>query len=391
MMNIPLTYSIRNLSSRKLTVTLTVTGIALVVFVFSAVLMLAYGLQKTLVATGYEDNVIILRKGSDNELTSGINRDLVNIVTTLPGIAYAADGKPLTSPEVVVIINLLKIATNDMGNVTVRGVSSHGMEMRPVVRLKEGRMFRFGSREVIVGHSITTRFQGAQIGQTVKFGGDQWTIVGTFDAEGTGFDSEIWGDVDQLAQAFNRQGVFSSITVRLQDKSAFDKFRDAMSTEQRLETLKAEPERQYYERQSQVMATFIRILGLIVTIIFSAGAMIGAMITMYAAVANRTVEIGTLRALGFRRRSVLITFLLESLLLSLIGGAIGLVIASGLQFFTISTVNFGTFSELAFSFSLSPQIVVASLAFSLIMGLVGGFLPAVRAARLNILSALRAA
>ncbi|MDH3253117.1 MAG: ABC transporter permease [Ignavibacteria bacterium] len=390
-MNIPLTYSIRNLSARKLTVALTVTGIALVVFVFSAVLMLAYGLQKTLVATGYDNNVILLRKGSDSELTSGINRDLVNVVTTLPGIATGNDGKPLVSSEVVVIINLLKIATNDMGNVTVRGVSPQGTELRPVVQLREGRMFRFGSREVIVGNSINTRFLGAQIGKTVKFGGDQWTIVGSFDGEGTGFDSEIWGDADQLMQAFNRQGVFSSLTARLDDKSAFDAFRDAMAAEQRLETLKAEPERDYYERQSQVMATFIRILGLIVTIIFSAGAMIGAMITMYAAVANRTVEIGTLRALGFRRRSVLLTFLVESLLLSLIGGAIGLVIASGLQFFTISTVNFGTFAELAFSFSLSPQIIVASLTFSLIMGLVGGFLPAVRAARLNILSALRAA
>jgi len=391
MSRIPLTYSIRNLFTRKLTTALTVMGVALVVFVFSAVLMLAHGLERTLVATGYDDNVLFLRKGSDNELTSGITRDLVNVIAALPHIATSSEGKPLVSPEVVVVINLLKIATSDMGNVTVRGIAPEGIQLRPIVNIHQGRMFKFGSREVIVGHSINTRFVGTQVGQTVKFGGDNWTIVGTFDADGTGFDSEIWGDADQLMQAFNRQGAFSSVIARLTDPLEFEHFKEAVESDQRLETLKPEREKDYYERQSYQMAMFIKILGLFVTIIFSVGAMVGAMITMYAAVANRTTEIGTLRALGFQRRSILTAFLLESLFLSFLGGVIGLFIASWLQFFTISTVNFGTFSELAFGFTLSPVIVRDSLIFSLVMGLLGGFLPALQASRLDILSSLRAA
>jgi len=212
-----------------------------------------------------------------------------------------------------------------------------------------------------------------------------------FGAEGTGFESEVWGDVDQLMQAFNRLSAFSSVTVKLKERGEYDALRSTMDADNRLQTVKTEREKEYYERQSRFMAIFIRVLGIFITIGFSLGAIVGAVITMYAAVANRTVEIGTLRALGFQRSSVLFTFLLESIFLSLVGWLVGLVLASGLQFFTISTVNFGTFAELAFSFSLSPMIVVASLLFSLVMGVVGGFFPAVRAARLNILTALRAA
>jgi putative ABC transport system permease protein len=391
MTRIPLIYTIRSLFARRLTTALTITGIALVVFVISAALMLAYGLQQTLVATGYNDNAIFLRKGSDNELTSGITRDLVNVISALPYVARSGDGKPLVSPEVVVIINLLKYSTHDMGNVTVRGVTPEGIQLRPVVRVHEGRMFTFGSREVIVGHSINTRFVGTLVGQTVKFGGDQWTIVGTFDANGTGFDSEIWGDADQLMQAFNRQGAYSSVIARLADPSDFDKFIDAMKSEQRLETLKVERERDYYERQSHQMALLIEVLGWFVTFFFSIGAIVGAMVTMFAAVANRTTEIGTLRALGFQRRSILTAFLIEALLISFCGGLLGLFFASWLQFFTISTVNFQTFSELAFGFDLSPAIVAYSLLFALVLGTIGGFFPALRASRLDILTALRAA
>ena len=389
-MRIPLIYSIRNLLTRKLTTFLTILGIALVVFVFSAVLMLAYGVKRTLVATGYEENVIMLRKGSDNELPSNFPRDIANLVRTLPQIAIGQNGKPIASNELVTIINLLKIATNDMGNVTVRGVSPEAFELRPAVHLIEGRMFAFGSREVIVGSSISSRFRGAKLGQTLKIGGDEWTIAGIFEADGSGFESEVWGDAEQVMQTLNRLSTFSSMTVRLNHKGDFDALQDAMDRDQRFQQIRIEREKEYYERQSQLMATFIRILGLVVTIIFSAGAMIGAMITMYASVANRTVEIGTLRALGFKRRSVLATFLLESIFLSLVGGLMGLVIASGLQFFTISTINFGTFAELAFSFSLSLDIALWALAFSVIMGVIGGFLPAARAARLDIVTALRA-
>ncbi|MBM2840220.1 MAG: Multidrug transporter permease, partial [Bacteroidetes bacterium] len=315
-MKIPLIYSIRNLFTRKLTATLTILGVALVVFVFAAVLMLAYGVEKTLVATGSDDNVIMLRKGADTELVSGVNRDLMNTIKAIPQIAIGQDGKPLASAEVVTIINLQKFSTNDMGNVTVRGVGPEAFVLRPVVRLTSGNMFAPGSREQIAGSNINKRFQGAQIGHTIKFSGDTWTIVGVFDAEGTGFDSEVWGDADQLMGALNRRGAFSAVTVKLKDRNDFEELKKTMETDNRLQTIKLEREKDYYERQSRFFSIFIRVLGLVITVGFSVGAIIGAMITMYAAVANRTVEIGTLRALGFQRRSVLTTFLIESIFLS---------------------------------------------------------------------------
>jgi putative ABC transport system permease protein len=388
-MKIPLKYSIRNFKTRRLTIGLTVLGVALVVFVFAAVLMLSYGVRKTLVATGSDENVIIVRKAANAEITSIVDRESAGIVKTMSNVARLPDGKPLASGEVVVVINLLKIGSNDMGNVTVRGVAPEAFALRPQVRLIDGRMFRWGINEIIVGSSIAKRFQGAQVGQILKFGGINWSIAGTFDTGGSGFDSEIWGDVNQLMPAFDRP-VFSSLTFRLDPPDGYEKFLSAFDSDRRLQYFDAKREKQFYEEQSELMAMFIRILGLVVTIIFSAGAMIGAMITMYAAVANRTVEIGTLRALGFRRRNILTAFLLESLLLALVGGSVGLFFATFLQFFTVSTINFGSFSELAFGFSLSPSIVLSCLAFSLIMGFIGGFLPAVRAARLNIVNALRA-
>ncbi len=388
-MKVPLKYSFRSIGTRKLTTTLTMIGVALVVFVFAAVLMMARGLQRAMVETGSDDNVIILRKSANAEISSIIDRDQAAVAATLPEVAKTADGKPLVTREIVVIINLEYNDKPGLANVTVRGVSPEAFQIRPQVKLLSGRMFKVGAREVIVGSSIAKRFKNSTVGQTIKFGGDQWTIVGSFDAGGTGFDSEIWGDADQLGEAFNRS-VFSSMTVRLADKDRFAEYAKSFETDNRLQTLEVKREKQFYEEQSELMATFIRVLGIIVTVIFSFGAMIGAMITMYAAVANRTMEIGTMRALGFRRRSILSAFLIEALVLSLIGGGSGLVLASILQFFSVSMINFGTFTEIAFSFALTPAIVVMTLVFSLVMGLVGGFLPAVRASRMSILNALRA-
>jgi putative ABC transport system permease protein len=389
-MKIPLKYSLRSLWTRRLTTTLTMVGIALVVFVFAAVLMMAHGLQHTLVATGSDQNMLVLRKAANAEISSSISHEQANIITSLLQVARTPDGKALASGEVVVIINLRYIGTNGYANVTVRGVSPQAFQLRPQVHLVSGRLFRFGSREIIVGSSIARRFQGAGLGERIKFGGDQWEIVGVFDTDGSGFDSEIWGDVDQLGQAFERP-VYSTVTVQLARPDQYQELLDAFNSDRRLLTLEAKREKVWYEEQSETMAKFIRILGIAITIIFSIGAVIGAMITMYAAVSNRTVEIGTLRSLGFRRRSVLGAFLVESFLLSFFGGIVGLLLASVLQFFSLSMINFASFSEVAFSFALSPDIVVSSLMFSLIMGLLGGFLPAVRASRLNILTALRAA
>ena len=388
-MQIPLKYILRSSTSRRLTTLITMLGIALVVFVFTAVLMMANGVQKTLRSTGSDDNMIVVRKAAMSEIMSILDREAASIVVNLPQVARFADGRPMSSKEVVVIINLDKLGADGISNVTVRGVEEAAFQLRPQVRIVEGRMFRWGAREVIAGAGITDRFVGAQIGKTVKFGGDVWTVVGIFDSDGSGFDSELWGDLNQIADAFKRSSL-STVTARLKNPNDFSEVTSAFESDNRLQYFTAKREKKFFEEQSEMMATFIRILGIFITVIFSTGATIGAMITMYGSVANRTVEIGTMRALGFYRRSILLAFLIESIVLSLGGGAVGLALASLLQFFTISTLNFGSFSELAFSFALSPRIATQSLGFSLLMGLLGGFLPSVRAARLDIIQALRA-
>lgn len=386
-MTIPFSYSLRNLWTRRLTTILTASGMALVVFVFASILMLAEGLQKTLVETGSYDNAIIIRKASTSEVQSGIERRQASIVETDPQIATGGDGKPLVSKEIVVLINLLKRESGARSNVVIRGITDRSLLLRPQVKIVEGRPPRPGSTEIMAGLSIAKRFQGGNIGETLRFGMRDWTIVGVFDAGNTGFSSEVWGDVDQLMQAFRRP-VYSSITFKLRDSTRFDEVKRRIEGDPRL-TLEAKRETKYYLEQSEIMAKFLRILGISLTVIFSLGAIIGAMITMYTAVATRTGEIGTMRALGFQRISILGAFLMESLLLGLTGGLAGLFFASFLQLITISTLNFQTFSELAFSFSLTPGIFLKALSFALIMGFVGGVLPAVRAAHMNIVDSLR--
>ena len=388
-MQLPLKYILRSSISRRLTTAITVVGIALVVFVFTAVLMMANGVQKTLRSTGSDDNLLVARKAAMSEIMSIMDREAAGIIVNLPQVARSADGAPVSSKEVVAIINLSKLGGAGISNVTVRGVEEPAFQLRPQVKVVEGRMFRWGAREVIAGAGISKRFISAQIGEKIKFGGDVWTVVGLFDADGSGFDSELWGDLNQIADAFRRSS-FSTVTVRMKDPDDLDAVTRAFEGDNRLQYFVAKREKKYFEEQSEMMAMFIRILGIFITVIFSTGSTIGAMITMYGSVANRTTEIGTLRALGFFRRSILLAFLIESLTLAFAGGLLGLGIASVLQFFTISTLNFGSFSELAFSFALSPSIVASALGFSLLMGLLGGFLPALRASRLDIIQALRA-
>ena len=385
-MRIPLSYSFRNLLTRRLTTTLTASGMALVVFVFATILMLAEGLRKTLVDTGSYDNVIVIRRASTTEVQSGIDRHQASIVETQPEIAIGQNGRRLAAKEMVVIINLPKRRSEKPSNVTIRGINEQSLLLRPQVELIEGRMPKAGSSEVITGENITRRFRGCGIGEKLQFGMRDWTVVGAFRAGSTGFNSEIWGDVDQLMQSFRRP-VYSSVTFKLRDASDFEALKERIESDPRL-TLEARREIQYYADQSEMMTKFLRILGMSLTIIFSIGAMIGATITMYAAVANRTSEIGTLRALGFQRRNILFAFLVESMLMSIGGGFIGLFFASFMQLLTISTVNWQTFSELAFSFTLTGSIVYESLAFSVIMGFLGGVFPAFRASKMNIVDAL---
>ena len=389
MAQVPFAYIARNLWVRRVTTLLTAAGMALVVYVFATVLMMTEGIRATLVATGQPDNVIVLRKGAGAEINSGITRDQAAILQTLPGIAIDERGQPLISKEPVVLNNLPKRSNGKPSNVTLRGTTALGMQLRPQVKLAEGRLFRPGSSEVIAGRAVAAGFQGVDLGGTLRFAGRDWTVVGVFDAGKSGFDSEIWGDAEQLMQAFRRQ-TYSSVVFRLADVDGFERARALVDEDPRL-TLEAKREQRFYAEQSEALATFIGILGTSLAVIFSVGAVVGATITMFGSVASRIGEIGTLRALGFRRGAVLGAFLLEALLLSLVGGVVGLAGATLMQAVNVSTTNFATFAELAFQFTMTPRIVVQSLLFALLMGVAGGFVPAWRAARLNIVECLRAA
>lgn len=387
MSGVPFSYVVRNLWTRRLTTALTAAGLALVVFVFATVLMLDEGLRRTLVTTGEPDNVVVIRKGSETEIQSGIYRDQAGVIEMHPAVAVGPAGERLSAKETVVLISLPRREDGRPSNVVIRGTSPMGHALRPQVKIVEGRLFRPGTSEIIVGASIASRFAGTRVGERLSFAQRDWTVVGTFDAGGSGFDSEVWGDVDQLMQSF-RRAAYSSMVLRLGRTDAFGQMKSDMDGDPRL-AQELKPEQIFYSDQSRALSKFINILGMTLSAIFSIGAMIGAMITMYASVATRVGEIGTLRALGFRRRAVLQAFLAEAVLLGLVGGAAGLFLAAFMQFASFSTVNFQTFADLSFRFVLTPEIAMKTVSFAVVMGLVGGFLPAVRASRLDIVEALR--
>lgn len=389
MNRIPFNYIWRNLLTRRLTTLLTAGGMALVVFVFTAVQMLEAGLKATLVQTGQPDNAVIIRAASETEIQSTLDTTQSHILETLPHIAHGEAGRSMLSKECLVLIQLTKKDTGGPSNITIRGTHDTGLALRPQAQLIAGRAFRPGSNEIMVGRSIASGFEGVGLGQTLRFAQRDWQVVGIFDAGKTAFNSEVWGDAEQMMQAFRRT-LYSSLILQLDSPAAFDAVKSAIEDDPRL-TVEIKREQQFYADQSKVLATFISILGTVLSIIFSIGAIIGAMITMYGAVASRTAEIGTLRAIGFSRFNILIAFLGESLLLSLLGGLAGLGAASFMQLVSISTMNWQTFAELAFAFHLTPGITAGSLGFSLFMGFLGGVLPAWRAARLNIVAAIRSA
>ncbi|MFZ5451039.1 MAG: ABC transporter permease [Thermodesulfobacteriota bacterium] len=386
-MPIPFSYSYRNLLARRLTTFLTAAGMALVVFVFAAVLMLAEGLRQTLVATGSYDNAMVLRAGTETEVQSALDRTQAAIIASQPEIAAGKEG-PLVASEAIILVNLPRRGTGQPGNVMIRGVQPGSFALHREVRLVQGRWFRPGSNEIVSGNLIAQRYQGAGLGETVRFAMRDWRVVGIFDAGNTGFSSEIWADVEQLLQAFRRTA-FSSVTLRLRDPAAFNSLKSRLESDPRL-PVQVRREVEFYEAQSARLADFIRLLGLVLTAIFGLGAVLGAMITMYAQVGTRINEIGTMRALGFQRRHILIAFLLEAALLGALGWIIGMLPASLLNFITLSTINWSSFAEITFRFTLTPGILLKSLAFGLGMGLVGGLLPALKAARLPLIDALRA-
>jgi len=385
---IPIGYSLRNLGIRKFTTVLTAGGMALVTFVFAAVLMLARGLERTLVDTGSPGNAIVLRGSAETEVSSAIERGSADIIEVQPEVDQNERGEFIAAKESLVLVTLTKKETDIPTNVVVRGIGPHSANLRPQVRLIAGRSFRPGSREIVVGKSTAERIVGVFLGGTLNFALAEWDIVGIFDGNGSAFDSEIWADGDQLMSAFRRPH-YSAVILRVPGQKAFESLKKRLESDVRL-TVQVKRETAFYKEQSEMMSKFIRILGLAMTIFFSVGAVLGAMVTMYTAVANRTREIGTLRALGFKKWNILVAFLTESLVLGLIGGSAGILGSSFLQLLTISTLNWETFSELAFGFELTAAIALYSGGFALAMGFFGGLLPAWRAASLKIVDALRA-
>jgi len=389
-MNLLLAYSYKNIFARKLTSILTIAGIALVAFVFCAVLMLSNGLEQTLIDTGNDDNVTIIRKASMTEIQSIMPLSMGRVIIPDPAFAQSETGEPMVATEIMVLISQPKrgYSEKETSNVPVRGVNNMSFVVRPDLKIAEGRMFNPGTSEVIAGIKVANGFQGCGIGETVRFASRDWIVVGTFEGEGSGFENELWGDYNQLSAAFDRP-IYSSLTGRLKSLDLYDDMKKRLEEDPRL-TIEVRHEKEYYATQSKFTTTYINILGTVISIIFSLGAIVGAMITMYATVADRTKEIGTLRALGFSRSSLLITFLVEAVLMSFIGGLIGVGIAYFLRFFEVSTTNWDTFAEIAFSFEISSNIVIGTLIFAIVMGFVGGFLPAARASKLKIINALRA-
>jgi putative ABC transport system permease protein len=386
---VPFRYNVRSLAVRKATTLATAGGIALVVFVLASSLMLAAGIKKTLGTAGKADNAIVLRMGSDAELGSVVEEASASLIFAAPGVAHDDRGKPLGSAEIVVVAAMPKLGTDGLTNVSIRGIPDDAMRFRPETRIVAGRPSRPGSDEVIVGSRIRGRIKGLDIGETFELKKNRpATVVGVFEADGSSYESEVWVDREVLRQAYHREGIVSSVRVRLESPTKFDAFRAGVENDKRL-GLQALRETTFYEKQSEGVAIFIGALGTIVSVFFAVGAMIGAMITMYAAVANRQREIGMLRALGFSRTSILGSFVFESVLLAILGGAVGAVAALGMGLVRFSMVNFASWSEIVFSFDPTPSVMATALAAAGAMGLLGGLFPAVRAARTSPLKAMR--
>ena len=382
-MAIPLTYNLRNLVVRKTTTLMTAAGIALTVAVLVADFALVDGLRAAFRASADPMNVLVLRKGGTAELTSGITRQVYQDLKTIPGIARNRGGDLMASLEMVAVISLTSPDHPRGMNVSVRGLSPIGIEMRSI-SLRSGRWFRAGQREIMVGKSVAQRYPAAEIGKRLRFGRGEWEVVGILDAGDAAFNGEIWGDLNQILSDFNRPDAASSVLVRATDPAALI---SALNDDRRL-NVTAMTEQSYYDRQ-MVSGAPLQLLGILVAAIMAIGSAFAAMNTMYAAVARRSAEIGTLRVLGFSRFSVLTSFLIESLLLGAAGGILGCVLALPLNGFSTAVGDFQTFSEVAFRFRVTPQTMIPGLVFALIVGAAGGLLPARTAARKQILAALR--
>lgn len=385
---IPLKYNLRSLTVRKTSNLLAVFGVALVVFVLATALMLSAGIRKTLSASGRDDIAIVIRKGSEAELGSSIEDPTVGLIASQPGVAQI-NGRSAGVGETVLVIALEKVGANGVTNIQVRGISPEASILNRPIKIIKGRAAKPGSDEVVVGKRLEGRFRGLDLGKSFEMRRNRpSTVVGVFSAEGSSYESEVWADQDTLRSAFGRPGLVSSVRVRLDSASAFEGFRASIEQDKRM-GLEALTERKYFERLSEGTSMFITALGSVIAVFCSLGAMIGAMITMYGAVSNRMREIGTLRALGFPRFQVLVSFVIESLILSAAGGLLGCLGAIGVGSIEISMINFASWSEIVFRLEPTPQALGIALLCAGFMGLLGGFLPALRAARVTALAAMR--
>src|SRR5580700_9216139 len=387
-MAIPIRYNIRNLKLRKGLTIMTSLGIALTVTTAIFLMALLAGLDRAFVTSGDAQNVLVMRKGSQAELSGGFDASLFPTLKTLPGIAKDSHGEPMASGEWVVVIMLPRADGTGEVNVTVRGLMPDGLELRPNVKLVQGRWFTPGQREIVVSQSIQKRFAHANVGDSVQFGKGPWTVVGIFDAGGTAYESELWGDVNQMASDFDRQGAFASAYLRATDPVSADALKHRVSDDQRLK-LEGTLETEYYEKQTSSGGP-IKFIGIVVATIMAIGSSFAAMNTMYAAVSYRSREIATLRIIGFSRPSILTSFVIEALLLSLLGAIVGIVLILPFNGMSTGIGNQLTFSETVFSLHVTWGVAMTAVIFALIMGLLGGFAPAWHAARQDILTSLRA-
>jgi putative ABC transport system permease protein len=387
-MAIPLSYNLRSLRVRWASTVVAVIGIAGTVGVFVAMLALAFGFKATLVASGSPQNALVRRAGASSEMESAVSLDQVRVIEDAPGVARGPEG-PLVSPEVVVIAAFPLKSSGTDANVQVRGVSPKVLAVRNNVKISAGRMFRPGLNELVVGRNVSSAYAGFDLGGTKTFGGGAWTVVGVFDAGGSAFDSEVWCDQNILSAMYKRPlNAFQAATVHLTSADAFQRFKDSLTADPRL-TVQVDRETAYYEKQSRTVTTLILVLGGMVAVIMGVGAVFGALNTMYSAVAERSREIATMRALGFGATAVVLSFMFESVCIALLGGAIGCIAVLPLNGFTTGTMNWQTFSHLAFAFQVTPQLLGGGLIFAVLMGVLGGAPPSIRAARSTIAVALR--
>jgi ABC-type lipoprotein release transport system permease subunit len=386
---IPFVYNLRSVTNRPVSTALTALGVGLVVAVFVAMLALANGFVAALVKTGSADNVLLLRRGADSELSSGIPREAVSIIASSPHVARGGDGRPLLSPETYIVINIRRAGGTEfeVANVVARGVSDKAFELRRGVKIVEGRRFASGQSEICVGAKLAGRFSNVNVGDVLRVANRDWKVVCRFTADGSSFESEIWGENEQFQSVFRGQG-FQAVLFRLADPAGFDEAKRAFLADQRIQ-VDAHRESEFYASQSELLGNILRFLAIMITSIMAVGAVFGAVNTMYAAVSSRTPEIAVLLTLGFHPRSVLASFLAESALIALIGGVIGCLLALPINGVVTSTTNWASFSEIAFAFRVTPGLLISGMVFAVVMGLVGGFFPARRASRMPVIQALR--